>query len=1111
MPPSQEDLSEEGRDPTGSSSTCPLNAHTPPPTSEDLERLQQEVQRWEDYKAIQQKILQLQRESKALHHKLPSEGYRKSASRSPDHKSEIKIKDIPLFSLEFTLQRRDDWLADLRRTFEGAPWKYRMDNQKILAALAHMTSICRQRWNRHVDEKAVTESRESIETWLYFREWTLSLLRNTATLQPDVMKQMERAHQRFGQDPREFHAYLDTLEQHFPRGTEEERVLRYFAKLQSELQKYIQEHRIALPATREEMVTIATHYWNLASYGRKRKSGSWDNHELNSRKKNPQKFKRYDQESSPKQSRTAGNKGAICTYQAYKRKAGKNQRVGIKSPTPALHPQVETATRFTVPIRFKNDIETHADLDSCAEVDIVGYQFAKQHKLQQAKATAPMLEAVNQLDTPSYGVWKVPFSITDSRGTTKYIERSCVAINRDSSLDGSPILLSMTTLRAYHIHLSPYNYQWWFETPSFELVNGYKFMKTCRNYAYVYTITKLPEEIWLPDESDADSNEREVNQDGLPTEFQDFRDVFSSTQAATIPPCRATDHAITLIDGESPPWGPIYPLSQKELATLRQYLDEFIAAGRIRPSKSPAGAPIIFVPKKDGGLRLCVDYRGLNKITVKNRYPLPLISEILDRLSGSKFFTKIDLKDAYYRIRIREEDQWKTAFRTRYGHFEFVVMPMGLTNAPATFQNYINTALYDILDQFCIVYLDDILIFSPDKDSHTDHVRQVLERLRKADLYAKPSKCSFYQNHVEFLGYIVSRDGISMDQRRVNDIIAWEEPQSYHDVQVFLGFCNFYRRFIYNYSRIALPLTNLLRGSKDGKKPGRLKFTLQEKLAFRRLIAAFQAAPLLRHFDPEKHIRLETDASNNGMAGIMSQPDDKGVYHPIAFWSKKFSGAELNYGTPDQELFAIVWSFKQWRHYLEGAQYPIEVFSDHANLQSFMRQPKINGRQARWCLYLTPFEFIIKHRPGKLNPADGPSRKWATRDQVDSDGISAPIRERIAAVKSLQIRDLWAKKTHDNSYYCFQSRTGTRPPDTRMALSSRRAGIKSADWAVWDELSSDQALSRVVVQQACATENIYEDEANEDLKTLIYRLQAEDPETNRRKSDVKQKTKRTKG
>lgn len=219
-----------------------------------------------------------------------------------------------------------------------------------------------------------------------------------------------------------------------------------------------------------------------------------------------------------------------------------------------------------------------------------------------------------------------------------------------------------------------------------------------------------------------------------------------------------------------PPFRPIYPLSQKKLTELRQYIDDNLKAGRIRPSKSPAGAPILFVPKKDGSLRLCVDYRGLNKVTVKNRYALPLISEILDRVQGAKFFTKIDIKDAYYRMRIQEGDEWKTAFRSRYGHYEFLVMPMGLTNAPATFQNYIHKALRGLVDVYYVVYLNDILIYSNDRDTHTRHIQEVLDRLQAAKLYAKPSKCSFYQETIKFLGYILSPSGVTIDRRRINTI-----------------------------------------------------------------------------------------------------------------------------------------------------------------------------------------------------------------------------------------------------------------------------------------------------------------------------------------------------
>ena len=237
-----------------------------------------------------------------------------------------------------------------------------------------------------------------------------------------------------------------------------------------------------------------------------------------------------------------------------------------------------------------------------------------------------------------------------------------------------------------------------------------------------------------------------------------------------LPAHRSNKHAIKVTG--TPLFGPLYNLSSSELDELRLYLDGALTKGWIRRSTSPAGAPILFVPKKGGGgLRLCVDYRGLNQVTVKNRCPLPLISETLDRLQGCKFFTKLDLKDAYHRIRIKAGDEWKTAFRTRYGHFEYLVMPFSLSNAPATFQAYINEALEGLFNTICVVYLDDILIYGGDTEAqHWDCVKQVLERLRKYELYANPAKCQFITKAVEFLGFIISVDGVSMDPNRVATI-----------------------------------------------------------------------------------------------------------------------------------------------------------------------------------------------------------------------------------------------------------------------------------------------------------------------------------------------------
>ena len=268
----------------------------------------------------------------------------------------------------------------------------------------------------------------------------------------------------------------------------------------------------------------------------------------------------------------------------------------------------------------------------------------------------------------------------------------------------------------------------------------------------------------------------------LPLKYQDFEDVFSKKECETVPEGAGVTHAIDLEEGTEPPHGPIYALSERELRILRNYLAEKEAIGWIRRSKSPAGAPILFVPKSDGSLRLCVDYRALNKVTVKNRHPLPLINETLDRLTGAKIFTKLDLRDAYHRIRIKRGDEWKTAFRTRYGHWEYTVMPFGLTNAPATFQAYINEALKGLLDVTCVAYMDDICIYSDSVEEHAEHVREVLTRLRKAGLYVKLSKCEFDKQEIAFLGYVIGVHGVRMNDVKVKTIINWPVPQNFRNI-----------------------------------------------------------------------------------------------------------------------------------------------------------------------------------------------------------------------------------------------------------------------------------------------------------------------------------------
>ena len=302
-----------------------------------------------------------------------------------------------------------------------------------------------------------------------------------------------------------------------------------------------------------------------------------------------------------------------------------------------------------------------------------------------------------------------------------------------------------------------------------------------------------------------------------------------------------------------------------------------------------------------------------------------------------------------------------TAFRTRYGSFEYLVMPFGLTNAPATFQHFMNEVFSDISDLFVVVYLDDILIYSDTLEDHRNHVRVVLQRLRENNLHARLDKSEFHLDSIEYLGYILSPAGISMDPAKIDVILKWPAPAVVKEVQSFLGFANFYRRFIQKYSQIARPLHNL-----TGKN---VPFVWNEKCqsAFDPLKSSFTSAPILAHFDPENPIVLETDGSEYAIAGILSQVNHfTNELHPIAFYSRSMQPAELNYDIYDKELLAIYESFRHWRAYLEGAQHVILVVSDHNNLQYFMTTKQLSRRQARWAEFLSGFNYVIRFRPGRL-------------------------------------------------------------------------------------------------------------------------------------------------
>ena len=252
-------------------------------------------------------------------------------------------------------------------------------------------------------------------------------------------------------------------------------------------------------------------------------------------------------------------------------------------------------------------------------------------------------------------------------------------------------------------------------------------------------------------------------------------------------------------------------MSTTELQEIRKWIEQNLSKGFIRASSSSCASPILFVKKKDGSLRPCVDYQALNDITIKDRYPLPRVEETLYQIRGAQYFTRVDLRSAYNLIRIKDRDEWKTAFRTRYGLFEFLVMPFGLTNAPATCQRFVNDTLREFLDVFSVCYLNDILIYSDNLQDHRKQVKAVLEKLHIAGLLVKPEKCEFESNKTTFLSFVSSHDGIAMDPEKVSAVKNCEIPKTIQDVQCFLGFANFYRRFIEGYSRICTPLFNLLK------------------------------------------------------------------------------------------------------------------------------------------------------------------------------------------------------------------------------------------------------------------------------------------------------------
>ncbi|GKD80414.1 putative reverse transcriptase domain-containing protein [Tanacetum coccineum] len=375
------------------------------------------------------------------------------------------------------------------------------------------------------------------------------------------------------------------------------------------------------------------------------------------------------------------------------------------------------------------------------------------------------------------------------------------------------------------------------------------------------------------------------------------------------------------------------------------------------------GGDVLFVKKKDGSFRMCIDYRKHNKLIVKNRYPLPRIDDLFDQLQGSSVYSKIELRFGYHQLRVCDEDILKTAFRTRYGHYEFQVMPFGLSNAPAVFMDLMNRVCRPYLDKFVIVFIDDILIYSKTKEEHDAHLRLILELLKKEELYAKFSKCDFWLSKVQFLGHVIDSEGIHVDPAKIESIKDWESPKTPTEIRQFLGLAGYYRRFIEGFSKIAKPMTKLT------QKSVKFNWGEKEETAFQTLKQKLCSAPILALPEGSENFVVYCDASHKGLGAVLMQKEKV-----IAYASRQLKIHEKNYTTHDLELGAVVFALKMWRHYLYGTK--CVVFTDHKSLQHILDQKELNMRQRRWLELLSDYDCELRYHPGKANVvADALSRK----------------------------------------------------------------------------------------------------------------------------------------
>ncbi|CAM4669362.1 unnamed protein product [Lepidochelys kempii] len=412
-----------------------------------------------------------------------------------------------------------------------------------------------------------------------------------------------------------------------------------------------------------------------------------------------------------------------------------------------------------------------------------------------------------------------------------------------------------------------------------------------------------------------------------------------------------------------------YRVSPQAKTAIEREIQDMLQMGVIRPSESAWASPVVLVPKPDGEIRFCVDYRKLNAVTRPDNYPMPRTDELLEKLGRAQFISTLDLTKGYWQVPLDESAKERSAFITHLGLYEFNVLPFGLRNAPATFQRLVDGLLAG-LGEYAVAYLDDVAIFSDSWADHLEHLQKVLERIREAGLTVKAKKCQLGLNRVTYLGHQVGQGTISPLQAKVDAIQKWPVPKSKKQVQSFLGLAGYYRRFVPHYSQIAAPLTDLTKK----KQPNAVQWTGKCQKAFNKLKATLMSDPVLRAPDFDKPFLVTTDASERGVGAVLMQKGPDQEFHPVVFLSKKLSGRESNWSVTEKECYAIVYALEKLRPYVWGRRFHLQT--DHAALKWLHTVKETNKKLLRWSLALQDFDFDIQHISGASNKvADALSRE----------------------------------------------------------------------------------------------------------------------------------------